>query len=150
MSRIERIIAPPKGGSNGSAVPHCVANMQRMAGVAVAAILVLASNPPARAQDADAGERVFRSQCSICHSAQPGRTVIGPSLFGVVGRHSGSVPGFHYSEANRQSGLTWDPSTLDRYLTSPRQVVPGTLMTFPGLRDPTQRANVIAFLKGLH
>ncbi|HST76382.1 MAG TPA: cytochrome c family protein [Acetobacteraceae bacterium] len=110
----------------------------------------MTSGPPVSAQDASAGEQVFRSQCSICHSAQPGRTVIGPSLFGVVGRHSGSVPGFHYSEANRRSGLTWDPSTLDRYLTKPQQVVPGTLMTFPGLRDPVQRANVIAFLKGLH
>lgn len=118
--------------------------------VALVGILVLASGLPSRAQDATAGERIFRSQCSICHSAQPGRTVVGPSLFGVVGRHSGSVPGFHYSDANRQSGLTWDPATLDRYLTSPRQVVPGTLMTFPGLHDPTQRANVIAFLKGLH
>ena len=68
----------------------------------------------------------------------------------MVGRHSGSVPGFSYSQANRQSGLTWDPSTLDRYLASPPQVVPGTLMTFPGLRDPAQRADVIAFLNGLH
>jgi len=144
-------MAPPTGGSKRSAMPPCVADTQRIAGAALAAtILLLTSGPPVSAQDASAGEQVFRSQCSICHSAQPGRTVIGPSLFGVVGRHSGSVPGFHYSEANRRSGLTWDPSTLDRYLTKPQQVVPGTLMTFPGLRDPVQRANVIAFLKGLH
>jgi cytochrome c len=60
------------------------------------------------------------------------------------------VPGFAYSAANRQSGLTWDPATLDRYLTSPRQVVPGTLMTFAGLHDPAQRAAVIAYLATLH
>ena len=96
------------------------------------------------------GENVFRTSCSICHSAQPSRNLVGPSLFGVVGRHSGQVPGFHYSEANRRSGLTWDPATLDRYLTSPRQVVPGTLMTFPGLSDPGQRADVIAYLATLH
>jgi cytochrome c len=105
---------------------------------------------PARAQDAVAGERIFRSQCSICHSPQPGRNLIGPSLFGVVGRHSGQVPGFRYSAANRQSGLTWAPATLDHYLSNPRQVVPGTLMTFPGLRDPAQRAAVIAYLATLH
>ena len=81
---------------------------------------------------------------------QPGRNLVGPSLFGVVGRHSGQVPGFHYSEASRGSGLTWDPATLDHYLTSPRQVVPGTLMTFPGLQDPGQRRDVIAYLATLH
>jgi cytochrome c len=124
--------------------------LQPIISASLVALLGLASGPPARAQDVHAGERVFRTQCSICHSAQPGRTVIGPSLFGVVGRHSGSVPGFQYSEANRRSGLTWDPSTLDRYLTKPQQVVPGTLMTFPGLRDPAQRSDVIAFLNGLH
>jgi cytochrome c len=67
-----------------------------------------------------------------------------------VGRHSGQVSGFYYSEANRRSGLTWDPGTLDLYLTKPRQVVPGTLMTFPGLPDPKQRADVIAYLATLH
>jgi cytochrome c len=116
--------------------------------LAGAATLAGAAN--ARAQDARAGAQIFRAQCSICHSPQPGRVVIGPSLFGVVGRHSGSVPGFHYSEANRRSGLTWDPPTLDRYLTKPGEVVPGTLMTFPGLKDPAQRADVIAFLATLH
>ena len=106
----------------------------------------LALTRPGMAQDAAAGEQVFRTNCGICHSVQPQRNIIGPSLFGVVGRHSGQVPGFRYSEANLKSGLTWDPGTLDRYLTSPRQVVPGTLMTFPGLRDPKQRSDVIAFL----
>jgi cytochrome c len=128
----------------------CVMILERTICASLVAVLLLAIGPPARAQDAHAGERIFRSQCSICHSAQPGRTVVGPSLFGVVGRHSGSVPGFHYSEANRRSGLTWDPLTLDRYLTKPQQLVPGTLMTFPGLHDPAQRADVIAFLNRLH
>jgi hypothetical protein len=78
------------------------------------------------------------------------RALIGPSLFGVVNRPAGHEPGFHYSEANKNSGLTWDPATLDRYLAAPRQVVPGTFMTFPGLKDPSQRAEVIAFLETLH
>jgi cytochrome c len=86
-----------------------------------------------RAQDAAAGKRVFESQCSICHSPRPNRNIIGPSLFSVVGRHSGMVPGFHYSAANRRSGLTWGTAVLNRYLAAPSKVVPGTLMTYPGL-----------------
>jgi cytochrome c2 len=101
---------------------------------------------PARAQDPTSGARLFRSQCSLCHSVQPGRNIVGPTLFGVVGRHSGQVPGFPYTAANRSSGLVWDPTTLDRYLAAPGQVVPGTAMTYPGLRDGRQRADVIAFL----
>jgi cytochrome c len=103
----------------------------------------------AHAQDAAAGARVFRSQCSICHSPQPGRNIIGPSLFGVVGRHSGIVPDFHYSSANRASGLVWNPPTLDRYLTAPRDVVPGTLMSYPGLKDEHARSDLIAYLASL-
>jgi cytochrome c len=102
------------------------------------------------AQDPREGAQLFQTYCSICHSNQPNRNLIGPSLFGVVGRHSGQVAGFHYSEANRRSGLTWDAATLDRYLGSPRQLVPGTLMTFPGLPDARQRADVIAYLATLH
>jgi cytochrome c len=106
--------------------------------------------PCAHAQDADRGARVFHSQCSICHSAKPGSNVVGPSLYGVVGRHSGRIPGFPYSQANLASGLTWDAPTLDRYLAAPRQVVPGTRMTYPGLKDSRERADVIAFLAHLH
>jgi cytochrome c len=103
----------------------------------------------ASAQNASSGRQLFQSRCSICHSAQPGRIVVGPSLFGVVGRHSGRMPGFEYSAANLQSNLTWDPATLDRYLSNPQQLVPGTLMTFSGLRNPQQRADVIAYLETL-
>jgi cytochrome c len=112
------------------------------------ALAVLAAGK-ARAQDAVAGSHVFMSQCDICHSAQPGQNIVGPSLFLVVGRHSGSVPGFAYSQANRQSGLTWDAATLDRYLAAPREVVPGTLMTYPGLKDPKKRKDLIAYLATL-
>jgi cytochrome c len=117
-------------------------------GLVLAAIGVVAV-PGARAQDASAGRQVFQSQCGICHSPRPGRNIVGPSLFGVVGRHSGTVPTFSYSQANRRSGLTWTPGTLDRYLTAPQRVVPGTLMTYPGLRDPRQRADLIAYLATL-
>lgn len=118
--------------------------------LAFVAPLIISALTPAHGQDASAGQKLFRSQCSICHSPRPGRNIIGPSLFGVVGRHSGLAPNFHYSQANLHSGLTWNPTTLDRYLTNPQQVVPGTLMTFPGLKNPEQRADVIAYLATLH
>ena len=117
-------------------------------GLVLAAIGIAAASG-AHAQDASAGKGVFQSQCSVCHSPRPARNVVGPSLFGVVGRHSGMISTFGYSEANRRSGLTWTPSTLDRYLAAPQQVVPGTLMTYPGLKDPRRRSDLIAYLASL-
>ena len=76
--------------------------------------------------------------------------MVGPSLFGVVGRKSGSVEGFHYSEANKSADLTWTPEVLDRYLAAPKDVVPGTIMPYPGLKDDAKRADVIAYLETLH
>lgn len=103
-----------------------------------------------QAQDAMSGEKLFVRNCSICHSPKPGKNLVGPSLFSVINRHSGQVAGFRYSDANRNSGLTWNVTTLDRYLTAPRELVPGTKMTFPGLKDPKQRADIIAYLGTLH
>jgi len=111
---------------------------------------VLLLGGPARAQDVQAGQRIFRSQCTLCHAAQPGRNLVGPSLFGVVGRQSGTLSGYHYSPAMSNAHLTWDAATLGRYLENPRAVVPGTLMAYVGLKDPTQRANLIAYLATLH
>lgn len=105
---------------------------------------------PARAADAAAGEAVFKSQCSICHSVQAGRNMVGPSLAAIVGRKAGQEANFHYSPANKTSGLTWDEPTLDRYLTSPGSVVPHTIMTYGGLKDADKRANLIAYLATLH
>jgi cytochrome c len=104
---------------------------------------------PARAQDATAGQAVFKSQCTICHSATAGKNMTGPSLFDIAGRKAGQVAGFHYSEANKNSGLTWDAATLDKYLTSPKDVVPHTIMAYPGLKDAQKRANLIAYLATL-
>ena len=118
--------------------------------VALVGAFALGITATAHAQDAATGEKLFRLNCSICHSPQPGRNLIGPSLFAVLNRHSGQIPNFHYSDANRNSGVTWNVTTLDRYLSSPRAVVPGTKMTFPGLKDTKQRADVIAYLATLH
>ena len=94
--------------------------------------------------------RRFKSQCSTCHSPVQGKNAVGPSLFGIVGRHAGQIEGFHYSAANRGSNLTWDAATLDKYLTNPKSVVPGTIMTYTGLKDDAKRADIIAYLATLH
>lgn len=110
----------------------------------------IAASAAAWGGDPAAGQAVFKTQCGICHSAVQGKNLVGPSLFGVVGRKSGSVAGFHYSAANRDAGITWDVAILDKYLAAPRELVPGTIMTFPGLTDEEKRADVIAYLETLH
>ncbi len=106
-------------------------------------LAVAASAQPAG--DPAAGEKVF-NQCKACHTAEQGKNRIGPSLYGVVGRKSGSIEGFSYSPAMKSAGLTWTPDNLDKYLTDPKALVPGNKMAFPGLKNPQDRANVIAYL----
>lgn len=103
----------------------------------------------ARAGDATAGKAVFRSQCAMCHSDKPDVNKIGPSLFGVVGRKTGSVPGYNYSTANKNSNITWTPQELDTYLQGPRKLIPGTKMPYAGLFNATKRQNLISFLETL-
>jgi len=87
--------------------------------------------------------------CGACHSVTPGDHGIGPSLAGVFGDKAGSKPGFDYSEPMKNSGLTWNEATLNRFLEDPREVVPGTIMAYAGLKNATQRQAVIDYLKGL-
>lgn len=89
------------------------------------------------------------AQCAACHSAEPGKHGIGPSLAGVFGRQAGSAPGYTYSAAMKSSGLTWDEAALNKFLDHPMQTVPGTKMVFAGLKDPSKRAEVITQLKAL-
>ena len=113
------------------------------------AVAFASVSPVAQAADPAAGKSVLNSYCSICHSPQQGKNMVGPSLFGVVGRQTGSVPGYHYSPANQNAHLTWDAATLDKYLQAPRSVIPGTTMTYGGLKDDTKRADLIAYLATL-
>ena len=115
---------------------------------AVAASQLLTAQ--AQAQNADNGKTVFRQICSICHEAVAGKNRVGPSLFGIAGRKTGSVEGFHYSDANKNANLTWDDATLDRYLKDPRGTVPGTFMAYGGLKDDQKRKDLIAYLATLH
>jgi cytochrome c len=109
-------------------------------------LLTSVSGTAALAGDAGAGKSVFQSSCSICHSVQPGQNKIGPTLFGVVGRKTGSVPGYSYSPANEAANLTWDQATLDKYLEAPRAMIPGTKMTYGGVKDAGKRGDLIAYM----
>jgi cytochrome c len=102
---------------------------------------------PAVAQDATGGEHVFL-KCRACHQIGEGaHNSVGPVLNGVVGRKAGTYPDYNYSDANKNSGLTWDEATLKEYLKNPQAKVPGTKMSFPGLTKETEIDNVIAYLK---
>jgi cytochrome c len=117
---------------------------------ALALLGALATAQPARAQDAAAGQRVF-NQCRACHTIeQNGRNGVGPNLHGVVGRKAASVEGFRYSNAMKEKGeqgWTWTEDNLRPYLHNPREVVPGTNMSFPGIRNDQQINDLIAYLK---
>lgn len=98
--------------------------------------------------DADAGKKVF-VKCLACHSVVEGQNKVGPSLYGIVGRSAGSIPGFNYSAANKNSGITWTEDVMFAYLKAPQQYIKGTKMVFPGLPSGQDRADVIAYLKSV-
>ena len=95
--------------------------------------------------DAAAGEKAF-AVCKTCHAVEAGKNMVGPSLHALQGRKSGSIPGYAYSTANKNSGITWTNEKLFQYLEAPQRVIPGTKMTYTGLKDPQKRADVIAYL----
>lgn len=96
--------------------------------------------------DVAAGEKVF-ALCRSCHVLDDGVNRVGPSLYNVVGRASGSVAGFNYSDANKNSGVTWTTDVLFEYLEDPKGFMPGTKMAFPGIKDAQDRANLVAYLE---
>jgi nitrite reductase (NO-forming) len=100
---------------------------------------------PVTSGDAAAGRLVFR-KCQVCHSMQPGKNLLGPSLADIIGRKAGAEAGYNYSEAMKQANIVWDPKTLDAYLADPAKSVPGNKMPFAGLKTEHDRADVVAFL----
>ena len=115
----------------------------RIGGLALA--LLLAGSAVAYAEgDPAKGEQVYH-RCQGCHSIDRNR--IGPMHKGLFGRTAGSVPGFDYSAAMKSSGIVWTAATLDLFLQGPRQMVPGTKMTFVGLPKAQDRADLIAYLE---
>jgi cytochrome c len=122
----------------------------RMRRTVIAGLLLAGSATAALAADPVAGEKIFKTQCGICHTVVAGENRIGPTLFGVVGRPAGGVPGFNYTADHKKLGITWDAATLDKYLTNPRAMVPDTSMVYAGLKDDAQRADLVAYLGTLH
>src|SRR5215472_2430310 len=106
---------------------------------------VSAMPAPIAGGDPAAGKLVFR-KCQVCHSLEPGKDVLGPSLAGIIGRKSGAESNYSYSPAMKDANLTWDAKTLDAYLEDPQKFVPGNKMPFPGLKTAQDRTDVIAFL----
>ena len=102
---------------------------------------------PAYAQDAALGEKVF-VQCKACHQiGENAKNAVGPMLNGLFGRKSGTIEGYSYSPANKNSGIVWDEATFRDYIKDPKAKIPGTKMVFPGLKDPKQVEDIVAYLK---
>jgi len=114
---------------------------------AAAAFALIGFAGQAMAQDAEAGEKSF-AKCRACHQiGETAKNSVGPNLNGVIGRHSGSVEGYNYSDANKNSGLTWDEATFKEYIKNPRAKVPNTKMVFAGITNETEIDNLVAYLK---
>ena len=123
-----------------------VSNIVKIASAAALfALGTTAASAAIPAGNATHGAVVFH-QCQVCHVVTA-QNRVGPSLKGVVGRHSGIYPGYMYSSANKNSGIVWTEDKLFAYLENPRKYVPGTKMGFAGLKAPQDRADVIAYLK---
>ena len=109
----------------------------------------LSSSPAWAAGDAARGAAVFQ-QCAACHSTRAGEQLTGPSLADIWERKAGSLADFHrYSDAMKRTDIVWNATTLDKWLANPEAFIPGTSMTFPGLRDSNARQDVIAYLKAV-
>ena len=116
--------------------------------IAVLISVTLAFSPTmVQAQDVAAGERVF-SQCRACHQVGPtAKNAVGPVLNGLFGRKAGTVEGYNYSPANKNSGITWDEAIFSDYIKDPRAKIPGTKMVYAGLKDEQRIKDLIAYLK---
>jgi cytochrome c len=110
-------------------------------------VVFLASSASAWAQDQAAGERVF-AQCRACHQVGPtAKNAVGPVLNGLFGRPAGTVEGYNYSAANKNSGITWDEAVFREYIKDPKAKIPGTKMVYAGLKDEKRIDDLVAYLK---
>ena len=114
--------------------------------IGLAALFVVVWFGEAIAQDAAAGEKVFLV-CKVCHQVgDSAKNAVGPVLNGLFGRKAGTVAGYSYSDANKNSGITWDEATFSEYIKDPKAKVPGTKMAFAGLKDEQKTKDLIAYL----
>jgi len=117
----------------------------------LATAIVAQSGAPAGADQPDIqdGQAQFKQICATCHTNEPAKNRIGPSLFGLIGRRSGSAPGFNYSDAMKSAGIVWDEQTLDKYLADPKAFVPGNKMPYLGVKKAETRHDIISYLRTL-
>lgn len=116
--------------------------------LAASLVLGLGGATPALA-DARAGAAVFKRECAVCHSARRNEILVGPSLAGVVGRKAGTAATFPYSTAMKTFGAVWNADLLDSFIAAPRKTVPRINMASPGVPDPAQRRDLVAYLATL-
>jgi cytochrome c len=118
---------------------------------AVLATFAWAGAAPATAHAAPPPAPATWARCAVCHdNTKGGPNKIGPNLYGVVGKKAGThAAAFKYSDGLKKSGLTWNAATLDKWIENPRTLVPGTMMAFPGLKDPAKRAELVGYLTSL-
>jgi cytochrome c len=117
-----------------------------MKAMLAAAAVLAAMAQTAQAQDVAAGEQSFK-KCLPCHSVGEGaKNKVGPELNGLDGRHSGTAEGYTYSDANKNSGITWNKDAFLEYIKDPRAKIPGTKMIFPGIKEENEAANLWAYL----
>jgi cytochrome c len=123
-------------------------SMGRTIALFAGAVLLAATTSLAQAAgDPAEGEKVF-AKCKICHQIGEGaKNAIGPELNGLIGRHSGTAPGYNYSDANKNSGITWDEKNFRDYIKNPKAKIPGTKMIFAGLPKDTDIDNLLAYLE---
>jgi cytochrome c len=118
-----------------------------LAAIATLVLTALPYRTMAEPGDAARGERMYRA-CVACHSLEPNRNMTGPSLADMWNRKSGSLASFpRYSPALKSAGIIWNDDTLDEWIKDPQHFIPGNTMTFPGMKDARQRADLLAFLK---
>jgi nitrite reductase (NO-forming) len=123
---------------------HCMTNMMAAADAQTSPpAQPIAAAAPAGGDPA-AGRLVFR-KCQACHSMEPGKAILGPSLAALIGRKAGTEAGYNYSPAMKQADIVWDAKTLDAYLSDPQKFIPGNKMPFPGLKTDHDRADIVAF-----
>jgi cytochrome c2 len=130
--------ASPTPSPSASPTPTPTPSASASAAPASGAMAAAAATPP-----------TAFNQCKACHSVEKGDHGIGPSLAGIYGTKAGDIAGFEFSDAMKNSGLTWNAANLDKYLENPQKVVPGTKMSFAGLKDAAKRKAVIDYLKTL-
>ncbi|WP_157083003.1 c-type cytochrome [Novosphingobium lentum] len=140
----------PSASASPSATPGANASTPaaKTAGAAKAVATLAPVAAPTKLAAAAVTPPPTFARCAVCHNAEKGAgDKIGPNLYGIYGTKAAAVGSYAFSDALKGAGLTWNEATLDTWISGPMAMVPGTRMSFPGIKDPAKRAEIIAFLK---